>query len=241
MDPTTVEMTARMAEGISQISDLISALSYLAAIGMGLKGALSIKEHSENPQSVPISKAITLLGVSGALIALPAMMQGMAPNMEIKPTQVAEEAKIVKIQAASIGGANAPLQKESPGSMAASESKPATDEASAGKRDVAAPQAKIPEEKPVAAKAINVEKLSTPEEARAQADRKAVFEVLLGMAIAFAIGALAWLAAKRRRGAAPSQALPEVQFLGGAGQSEFASSDIFAKTVAVEKAVVKAP
>lgn len=90
-----------------------------------------------------------------------------------------------------------------------------------------------------APKPILIEKLATPEQARAAADRKAMLEVLFGVAIALAAGAAAWIAAKRKRAASPAQALPEVQFLDGGNKAVFAEGDIFAKTAAFDKA--KAP
>lgn len=64
-----------------------------------------------------------------------------------------------------------------------------------------------------AAKKAAPEKLSTPEEARSAADRKALFEAIIGVAVAAALVAVAWLAAKRRRVANPSAKLPDVNFL----------------------------
>lgn len=64
-----------------------------------------------------------------------------------------------------------------------------------------------------AAKRAAPEKLSTPEEARSAADRKALFEAIIGVAVAAALVAVAWLAAKRRRVANTSAKLPDVNFL----------------------------
>ena len=65
---------------------------------------------------------------------------------------------------------------------------------------------------------IKLEKLATPEEARASADQQALAEVLLGFALALAAGGAAWAAAKRRRRAMAPRApqLPEVLFMDGA-------------------------
>ena len=95
-------------------------------------------------------------------------------------------------------------------------------------------------ENPVAAPApIKIDTLATPEEARAAADRKAIFEVLFGVALALAAGEAAWIAARRRKSAVPSEALPNVQFLDAGRNAAFAESDIFAKTAAFHEA--KAP
>ena len=80
-----------------------------------------------------------------------------------------------------------------------------------------------------------IEKLASPEEARSAADAKALWEVCLGLAIALGAGAAAWIAAKRKRVAAPAEALPDVQFLVQGEKAAFGVGDIFAKTAAFDK------
>ena len=80
-----------------------------------------------------------------------------------------------------------------------------------------------------------IEKLASPEEARSAADAKALWEVCLGVAIALGAGAAAWIAGKRKRVAAPAEALPDVQFLGHGEKAAFGAGDIFAKMGAFDK------
>lgn len=80
-----------------------------------------------------------------------------------------------------------------------------------------------------------IEKLASPEEARSAADAKALWEVCLGLAIALGAGAAAWIAGKRKKIAAPAEALPDVQFLVQGEKAAFGVGDIFAKTAAFDK------
>ena len=209
-------------QNLSGLVDLISALAYLMGIGFSFKAVLSLKEHSEDPEAVPIGGPLSMAVVAGLLVSLPSFL--VLPNSSSPKIGQAETA--VAIQDAKVSGTEASAA------------------IGAGEAKTAEPLAK-PAASPLAtaalapAKAIKIETLATPEEARAAADRKAIFEVLFGVALALAFGAIAWVAAKRRRTAAPSEALPEVQFLDGASKSGFAPSDIFAKTAAFDKA--KAP
>lgn len=57
------------------------------------------------------------------------------------------------------------------------------------------------------------EKLATPEEARAAADKKALMEAIAGIAMAAVFVAMAWMVGKRRRARNPSESLPDVYFL----------------------------
>lgn len=79
-----------------------------------------------------------------------------------------------------------------------------------------------------------IEKLASPEEARSAADAKALWEVCLGVAIALGAGAAAWIAGKRKRVAAPAEALPDVHFLGHGEKAAFGAGDIFTKTGAFD-------
>lgn len=125
------------------------------------------------------------------------------------------------------------LTKKLAEDMSALEShKTALSEPSSERSAIQAPIAKAAKNGPLAkAEApplinpIKLEKLATPEEARASADQQALVEVLLGFAIASAAGIAAWAATRRRRGAkAPSSAqLPEVLFMDGAPRQAAAS------------------
>ena len=56
------------------IADILSAVSYLAGIGFGIKAALKLKEHNDTKGQVPISAPITMAVVAALLIALPTLL-----------------------------------------------------------------------------------------------------------------------------------------------------------------------
>ncbi len=59
---------------MDSIADLISSGAYIIGAATGVMSLLKFKEHNENPQQSKISKPITLLAVSGGLLALPSFL-----------------------------------------------------------------------------------------------------------------------------------------------------------------------
>lgn len=71
-NPATIsDLTNTMAGQMGAMGDLLSAMAYLAGMGMGINAALKLKEHGENPDRVSISQPLTLMMVSAMLLALP--------------------------------------------------------------------------------------------------------------------------------------------------------------------------
>lgn len=61
------------------IMDLFSGLCYLIGATFGIKSALQLKDHTNNPQQVHLSKAIVSMAVCGILLSMPTfldMLQG---------------------------------------------------------------------------------------------------------------------------------------------------------------------
>lgn len=244
MDGNAAGAAASISQGLSGIWTLMSTMGYLMGLGFGIKAVLSFKEHNDGEEGASMGKAMGLAAMAAAMLALPAFMTTAQDSLSgaIETAQ-----KQVNIQASSETAEKDAVEKGAPTTVLAR----------AGKAPKDAPMAKIEApasvektaENPVAKmasadqasapKPILIEKLASPEQARAAADRKALIEVLFGVAIALAVGAAAWIAAKRKRAASPAQALPEVQFLGGGNKAVFAEGDIFAKTAAFDKG--KAP
>lgn len=56
------------------VVDTMSAISYIAGVGFGIKCALKLKAHNESKGQIPISEPITLFVVAAILIALPSML-----------------------------------------------------------------------------------------------------------------------------------------------------------------------
>lgn len=252
MDGSTAGAVSSISQSFEGITTLLSSMAYLLGIGFGIQTALSMKKTSEGAEGGSMGKTMSLAAVTAAVLALPTFMaatkdQIAGPVEQVE--QVEQVGKMVEIQEASrkiqeaSRKAEAVADKGDPEKAIAQADK-SPDQAPLAKAAEAPagnPLTKVANETPAAsiAQPIVIEKLATPEEARASADRKAFLEVFFGVGIALAAGAVAWIAARRRRGSAPAEALPEVKFLDGGGKAAFAESDIFAKTAAFDKA--KAP
>ena len=57
-----------------ELANLIGGASYVMGAAFGVRGALKLKEHNENPNAVKLSQPLTSLAVCGALFALPSVM-----------------------------------------------------------------------------------------------------------------------------------------------------------------------
>ena len=52
-------------------AEILTTGAYLMGAGMGVKAALTFRDHTENPQQVKLAKPITYALVSGLLLGLP--------------------------------------------------------------------------------------------------------------------------------------------------------------------------
>jgi len=69
------DVTGTLMGQMPGITDVLSAVAYIAGIGFGIKAALKFKEHNETKgQQVPLSAPITLAAVAAMLIALPTFL-----------------------------------------------------------------------------------------------------------------------------------------------------------------------
>lgn len=62
---------------ISQLPFLLSSLSYMFGILLGVLGVMKIKDHVENPGQTPIKDGAIRLAAGGALLALPMIFEAM--------------------------------------------------------------------------------------------------------------------------------------------------------------------
>ena len=62
---------------ISQLPFLLSSLSYMFGILLGVLGVMKIKDHVENPGQTPIKDGAIRLAAGGALLALPIIFESM--------------------------------------------------------------------------------------------------------------------------------------------------------------------
>ncbi len=62
---------------ISGVPGLISGVSYMMGILLGVLGILKIKDHVENPSSAPLQQGAIRLAAGGGLFALPIVYEAM--------------------------------------------------------------------------------------------------------------------------------------------------------------------
>ncbi len=71
------EIARNITESIADIPGLLTALSYLFGILLGVLGILKIKDHVENPTQTPLKDGAIRLAAGGALFALPIIYEAM--------------------------------------------------------------------------------------------------------------------------------------------------------------------
>ncbi len=66
-----------IVSSISNMPSLLSALSYMFGILLGVLGIMKIKDHVENPGNEPLKNGAIRLAAGGALLALPIVFEAM--------------------------------------------------------------------------------------------------------------------------------------------------------------------
>ncbi len=62
---------------VQDLPGLLTALSYMFGILLGVLGVMKIKDHVENPTQTPLKDGAIRLAAGGALFALPIMFEAM--------------------------------------------------------------------------------------------------------------------------------------------------------------------
>ncbi len=70
-------IVTNMEQSIQTIPGLISGVSYMMGILLGVLGILKIKDHVENPGQTPLQQGAIRLAAGGALFALPIVYEAM--------------------------------------------------------------------------------------------------------------------------------------------------------------------
>lgn len=73
---------------IADIPGLLTGLSYLFGILLGVLGVMKIKDHVENPSNTPLKDGAIRLAAGGALFALPILFEAMFETVGSKGTNV---------------------------------------------------------------------------------------------------------------------------------------------------------
>lgn len=93
------QIVKNMEASISNIPGLISGISYMMGILLGVLGILKIKDHVENPGQHPLQQGAIRLAAGGALFALPIVYEAMRTTIGDKgPTVVAPAVRPLTLQ-----------------------------------------------------------------------------------------------------------------------------------------------
>lgn len=71
------KIVGNMETSISGVPGLISGVSYMMGIMLGVLGILKIKDHVENPAQTPLQQGAIRLAAGGGLFALPIVYEAM--------------------------------------------------------------------------------------------------------------------------------------------------------------------
>ena len=70
-------IASNLTTSIQSLPSLLSALSYMFGILLGVLGIMKIKDHVENPGQTPMKDGAIRLAAGGALLALPIIFEAM--------------------------------------------------------------------------------------------------------------------------------------------------------------------
>jgi hypothetical protein len=71
------DIAGNIVESIANLPGLLSALSYMFGILLGVLGVMKIKDHVENPGNTPLKDGAIRLAAGGGLLALPIIYNAM--------------------------------------------------------------------------------------------------------------------------------------------------------------------
>lgn len=71
-----------IVDSASEFPNLISLVSYIGGLGLGVAGVFKLKQHVDNPGQTPMKDGLVRLGVGGALLTLPALTNAMTQTVD---------------------------------------------------------------------------------------------------------------------------------------------------------------
>ncbi|MFP4313543.1 MAG: hypothetical protein ACLFR0_04355 [Alphaproteobacteria bacterium] len=71
------DIARNINDSISEIPGLLTGISYLMGMLMGVLGIMKLKDHVENPSQTPMKDGAVRLAAGGALFGLPIIFESM--------------------------------------------------------------------------------------------------------------------------------------------------------------------
>ncbi len=68
------DIATNITSNFSQLTNLITACSYIAGLGFAIGAIMKFKMHKDNPTQVPIGTPISLVFIAAALLFLPSIL-----------------------------------------------------------------------------------------------------------------------------------------------------------------------
>ncbi|MCB1532654.1 MAG: hypothetical protein KDJ35_07280 [Alphaproteobacteria bacterium] len=75
------DIARNINDSIAELPGLLSGISYMIGIMLGVLGVLKIKDHVENPSQTPMKDGAIRLATGGALFALPIVFEAMTQTI----------------------------------------------------------------------------------------------------------------------------------------------------------------
>lgn len=71
------DIAENITDSIAELPGLLTGISYLLGLLLGVVGILKMKDHVENPTQTPLKEGAVRLAAGGALFALPIVFEAM--------------------------------------------------------------------------------------------------------------------------------------------------------------------
>jgi len=91
------DIARNINESIEELPGLVTGISYLLGLLLGVLGVLKLKDHVENPSQTPMKEGAIRLAAGGALFALPIVFESMEDTIGTT-TNLVGAAEINKVE-----------------------------------------------------------------------------------------------------------------------------------------------
>ena len=91
------DIARNITQSIEQVPGMITGISYMLGLLLGVVGVLKLKDHVENPTQTPMKDGAVRLAAGGALFGLPIVFESMLNTIGTTGISV-EPAKLSKVR-----------------------------------------------------------------------------------------------------------------------------------------------
>ncbi|HOO81030.1 MAG TPA: hypothetical protein PK513_00815 [Alphaproteobacteria bacterium] len=71
------DIARNITESVEELPGMVTSISYMIGLLMGVLGVMKLKDHVENPSQTPLKDGAIRLAAGGALFALPIVFESM--------------------------------------------------------------------------------------------------------------------------------------------------------------------